>query len=182
MLTAPFEGTLRRAVAADAAALAALAERTFVEAFGAQNRPEDLAIHVRKSYGEAIQLREILDPGLATFVAEGAGHLQAYAQLALGAAPASISGAWPIEIRRFYVDGPWHGCGLAQRLMAAALDFAADASADVVWLGVWEKNPRGIAFYRKCGFRVVGAHIFVVGTDPQRDVLMARKAAREGSP
>ncbi|MDQ1346857.1 MAG: diamine N-acetyltransferase [Acidobacteriota bacterium] len=168
-------------MAADTAALAALAERTFVEAFGAQNRPEDLALHVRRSYGEAIQLEEILDPGFVTFVAEGEGQLQAFAQLALGAAPASLSGARPIEIRRFYVDAPWHGRGLAQRLMAAALDFAAEAGADVVWLGVWEENPRGIAFYAKCGFAPVGHHTFVLGNDPQRDVLMARSVDRAGA-
>lgn len=175
------EATIRPALVEDAAALAVLAERTFVEAFGAQNRPEDLALHVRRSYGEAIQLEEIQDPGLVTFVAEGAAELQAFAQLALGAAPSSISGARPIEIRRFYVDAPWHGRGLAQRLMAAALDCAAEAGADVVWLGVWEKNPRGIAFYAKCGFAPVGHHIFVLGNDPQRDVLMARSADRAGA-
>ena len=176
------EPQIRRAVAADAAALAALAERTFVEAFGARNRPEDLELHVRTSYGVEIQRGEILDADVATFVVECDGELVAYVQLAQGAVPPGVSGARPIEIRRFYVDAPWHGRGLAQRLMSAALDIAADAAADVIWLGVWEENPRGIAFYRKCGFAVVGAHTFVVGTDPQRDVLMARAAGRERLP
>lgn len=175
------EASFRRAAAGDAAALASLAERTFVAAFGAQNRPEDLALHVARSYGETIQRREILDPGLATFVAEIAGELVAYAQLLAAPMPAGASdagGEQPIEIRRFYVDARWHGQGLAQRLMTLALEHAASAGADVVWLGVWEENPRGIAFYRKCGFEPVGHHTFVVGTDPQRDVLMARKALR----
>lgn len=175
------EATIRRAVAADAAALAALAESTFVAAFGAQNRPEDLALHIRRSYGEAIQLGEILDPAFVTFVAERDGRLRAYAQLATGVAgkgPASIPGTQPIEIRRFYVDAAWHGRGLAQRLMTTVLEFCTGAGADTVWLGVWEENPRGIAFYRKCGFTVVGSHVFVLGSDPQRDVLMARSADR----
>jgi ribosomal protein S18 acetylase RimI-like enzyme len=158
----------------DAPALAALAERTFVEAFGARNRPADLALHLERSYGAAIQLGEILDPGLATFVAVRAGELIAYVQLSWGEPPPEVRGRRPLEIRRFYVDAPWHGRGLAQRLMAAALAFAAERGADVVWLGVWEENPRGIAFYAKCGFTVVGHHIFVVGSDPQRDLLMAR--------
>jgi len=45
-----------------------------------------------------------------------------------------------------------------------------------VWLGVWEHNPRAIAFYRKWGFEAVGEHVFVVGTDPQRDLVMTRSA------
>ena len=176
----PGDCSIRRAVVADAAALAALAERTFVEAFGAVNRPEDLALHCAASYGEAIQRREILDDALATFVAEGAGGLTGYLQLAWGPPPAGISGARPMEIRRFYVDAPWQGKGLSQALMATAVDFAAGRDADPLWLGVWEENPRGIAFYRKCGFAVVGSHVFVVGSDPQRDLLMARTLAGAG--
>lgn len=168
------EATIRRAVATDAPALAALAERTFVEAFGARNRPEDLALHCAASYGEAIQRGEVLDDALATFVAEGAGGLRGFLQLAWGTPPPGIVGARPVEIRRFYVDAPWHGKGLAQALMATALDFAAAREADPLWLGVWEENPRGIAFYRECGFTVVGSHVFVVGSDPQRDLLMVR--------
>ncbi len=137
-----------------------------------------MELHVRKSYGEEIQLREILDPRQVTFVAESAGELQAYAQLGWQAAPTAVSGERPIEIRRFYVDAHWHGRGLAQRLMAKVLEFAVSSAADTVWLGVWEQNPRGIAFYAKCGFTPVGHHTFVVGNDPQRDVLMARSADR----
>ena len=44
-----------------------------------------------------------------------------------------------------------------------------------MWLGVWEHNRRALAFYRKRGFKVVGAHIFQVGDDAQNDLLMARK-------
>ncbi len=59
--------------------------------------------------------------------------------------------------------------------MAAALDVFAKRGNDVVWLGVWEHNPRAIAFYKKIGFREVGSHVFPLGTDPQRDLIFMRK-------
>ena len=43
-----------------------------------------------------------------------------------------------------------------------------------IWLGVWERNPRAIAFYEKCGFRDVGSQLFIVGSDPQTDRVMVR--------
>lgn len=46
--------------------------------------------------------------------------------------------------------------------------------ADVVWLGVWEHNPCALAFYRKWQFEVAGEHVFRLGDDPQRDLLMRR--------
>ena len=43
------------------------------------------------------------------------------------------------------------------------------------WFGLaMERNPRAIAFYEKFDFREVGEHVFRVGTDPQRDIVMAR--------
>ena len=50
-----------------------------------------------------------------------------------------------------------------------------DASGRELWLGVWERNLRAQAFYRKHGFRKVGTQIFVVGTDPQTDHVMLRE-------
>jgi GNAT superfamily N-acetyltransferase len=62
----------------------------------------------------------------------------------------------------------------AQQLMRAALDVARRASSDRIWLGVWERNDRALAFYRKFGFEVVGEHMFPVGNDPQRNLVMVR--------
>jgi diamine N-acetyltransferase len=41
-----------------------------------------------------------------------------------------------------------------------------------MWLSVWERNPRAIAFYGKCGFRMVGSKDFWVGSDRQTDHVM----------
>lgn len=85
--------------------------------------------------------------------------------------------AWPIlrgEILRFYVDRSAHGRGVAASLMHTCLSELRSRGSGVAWLGVWERNPRAITFYRKSGFAPVGAHVFVVGSDPQRDVVMQR--------
>jgi ribosomal protein S18 acetylase RimI-like enzyme len=120
-----------------------------------------------------VQLAEIEDPALDTLVVDHEGELVAYAQLLSKAPPASIAAVRPVEVRRFYVSQAWHGSGLADALMAAVVAAAAAREADVVWLGVWEHNPRAIRFYARHGFREAGEQPFVLGTDPQRDLLMA---------
>ena len=165
---------LRAATGSDARELAELAERTFRATFEAVNTPEDMALHCQASYGAAIQGRELLDPAVATLVCEHEGRLVAYAQLRQGEAPECVQAARPLELQRLYVDREWHGRGLAQQLMSAALAHAERAGADRVWLGVWEHNPRAIAFYRKYHFHEVGDHVFPLGTDPQRDIVMDR--------
>jgi ribosomal protein S18 acetylase RimI-like enzyme len=62
---------------------------------------------------------------------------------------------------------------VASELMCAVYTATARAGCDCIWLGVWEHNPRAIAFYRKCGFSVVGDHVFMLGQDQQRDLILA---------
>jgi diamine N-acetyltransferase len=57
--------------------------------------------------------------------------------------------------------------------MTATSREATARGAETLWLGVWEQNSRGIAFYRKCGFADVGTQTFVLGSDPQDDRVMA---------
>jgi ribosomal protein S18 acetylase RimI-like enzyme len=61
---------------------------------------------------------------------------------------------------------------VAQQLMTAAIAAARGRGAVSLWLGVWERNPRAQAFYKKSGFRDVGTHTFYVGTDAQTDRVM----------
>ena len=80
-----------------------------------------------------------------------------------------------MEVHRFYVDRPAHGSGIARMLMSEVRRAALELGGRHVWLGVWERNARAIAFYKKTGFIDVGSHDFYVGSDRQTDrVLVAR--------
>lgn len=157
-----------------AKALAELAETTFRLTFAADNTTANMARHCQASYGEAIQREEIRDPSLHTLLVWQDSQLTGYAQLRLGSAPACASGTRPGEILRFYLLPACHGQGLATQLMDTCLAWLRQAGCDVIWLGVWEHNPRAIAFYRKHGFEICGDHVFPLGEDPQRDLVMVR--------
>ena len=173
--------TIRRANCHDAKQLSLLAERTFRDAFDAMNTPENMALHCRTHYGEAIQAEEIADADMVTLLCEREERLVGFAQLRWGDAPSCVTTNAPGEIQRLYVVSDCHGNGVARELMNACIEEMRDRRSDVVWLGVWERNPRAIAFYRKFGFVEVGDHVFPVGSDPQRDIVMARSVA-DGSP
>jgi ribosomal protein S18 acetylase RimI-like enzyme len=166
---------LRRAVPADAPSLAVLAERTFRDTFGARNSPENMDQHCAKVFGAEIQLREILDPGLATTLAEESGRMIGFSQLRPGRAHPNVAAERPAELSRIYVLSEWHGRGIAGALMQDAFDAAAGDGCDRLWLGVWEHNPKAMAFYRKRGFEIVGTQSFMLGQDRQRDLVMAVK-------
>lgn len=131
-------------------------------------------LHCRTSYSAAILAKEIADPDKVTLLCENGGRLVGFAQLRRGKAPSCVVADGAGEIQRLYVISEFHGKGSAHDLMNACMDEMTGHRSDVVWLGVWERNPKAIAFYREFGFHEVGAHVFPLGSDSQRDVVVAR--------
>ena len=171
---------IRQANRDDAQQLSVFAEAAFRATFGAANADDDMALHCQASYSEAIQAGEIANPNMLTLLSEEDGRLAGFAQLRWEGAPDCVAAAAAGEIQRLYVAGDWQGKGVAQQLMDACLEALRGRGSDVVWLGVWERNPRAIAFYRKFGFVEVGDHVFPLGSDPQRDIVMARRVGDTG--
>lgn len=165
---------IRRARLEEADALAALAERTFRDAFANDNNPADIDAYCASAFSVKTQRALLIDPAIETLVVEDdAGALIGYAQLRDGTVP-EVTGAAPIELWRFYVARMHHGSGIARVLMEAVGAAALARNRCTLWLGVWERNHRARAFYAKQGFVDVGAHEFVLGNDVQTDRLLAR--------
>lgn len=163
---------IRYATPSDAGMLSELGARTFSEAFARDNTPANLAAHLKNSFSPEIQHRELSQADMNFLIAEVDGQPVGYAQLLFNSREKRVEGSNPMEIRRIYVLQDVVGKGMGSKLMTASLNEARQRACDIVWLGVWEKNRRAIDFYRKWGFREVGSHIFLLGDDPQTDLIM----------
>ena len=164
--------TIRQAHSDDAEVLAHIAEHTFRETFATEDNLADMELYCSENFGTKLQRQEILAPNCVTLLAEVEGRVVAFAQVLLRSPKECVAADHPSELNRLYVEKEWHGKGVAHKLMSEILSVAAAAGADYVWLGVWEHNPRAIAFYGKYGFKVVGEHFFQFGSDPHRDLVM----------
>lgn len=165
---------IRRASNEDAKLLADLGARTFEETFSKDNSPEDMAAYLAASFSVARLTEELTDPLSVFFVAEVDGSAAGYAKLHSGEVSAGVEGQRPIELVRLYVSQEWFGREVGPALMRRCIDEARELGFQTIWLGVWERNHRAQAFYRKWDFCEVGEHIFQLGSDPQRDVVMQR--------
>jgi diamine N-acetyltransferase len=171
---------IRPAVAGDASALSRLGATTFLETFAGENTPEDMAAYLASAFTPERQAAEITDPASTLLLAEHLDEssdteLVGYVHLVSGPAPEAVRGPVPLEIKRLYVARAWHGQGVGHELMDSAIEAARSHGARTLWLGVWERNPRALAFYGKYGFERVGEQAFVLGTDAQTDWLLARR-------
>ncbi|MES3032599.1 MAG: GNAT family N-acetyltransferase [Gemmatimonadota bacterium] len=166
---------IRLATPQDAEALANIGARTFSDTFAADNTPEDLALFLDATYGEAQQRAELADPRLTYLVAERDGVVAGFALLRRGKEAPGVTDPTAVELQRLYVERAWHGSGLGKALMAACQQAARDEGAAVLWLGVWERNAKALRFYAAQGFEAVGSQTFTLGTDPQVDIVMQRR-------
>lgn len=166
--------TIRRANPEDAGLLTTLGARTFSETFAADNTPEDMAAYLTANFNLAQQTAELNDPASTFLIAEVGGLAAGYAQLHVGKPAEGVAGAKPVELVRLYVLREWLGRGVGEALMRACVNEARQAGHGTIWLGVWEQNARAQTFYRKWDFRAVGEHVFQLGSDSQRDIVMER--------
>ncbi|MBV9215091.1 MAG: GNAT family N-acetyltransferase [Acidobacteria bacterium] len=170
------EISIRQATADDSKLLTDLSFTTFWDAFAhhPKNAPEDLNHYMRQAFNEEQIASELADDANIFLIAELDGKPAGYAKLIVGTIEPGITAARPVELNRLYSHQEFIGKGVGQNLMDACFERAQRHDHDVMWLGVWEYNPRAQAFYKKNGFREVGKHTFQLGSDPQTDLLMQR--------
>ena len=169
--------TIREAVPEDARPLTNLSYTTFWDAFAhhPKNAPDDLAYYMRQAFSVEQITKELQDPRAIFLIAEIDGEMAGYAKLVTDNVEPGITAERPIELNRLYSQQKFLGKGVGQALMDACFERAKRNGHDVIWLGVWEYNPRAQRFYEKNGFRFVGKHTFVLGSDPQTDLLMQKE-------
>lgn len=168
---------IRRGVLRDAEELAPLAIKIFNDTFSGHplNKPEDMKAYIAEAFSLEQARRELTDKDTIVFIVEADGKMIGFAKLLEHSTEACVSDSDPIEIQRFYIAQEFHGKGLAQALMQKCLEIAREKNYQTIWLGVWEHNYRAQKFYEKLGFKIVGDHIFQLGSDPQTDLVMAKK-------
>lgn len=171
------EVKIRQATIEDARPLTDLSYTTFWDAFAhhPKNAPDDLAYYMRQAFSLEQITVELQDANAIFLIAEIDGELAGYAKITIGAIEPGITAERPVELNRLYSQQKFLGQGVGHALMEACFERARRHDHDVMWLGVWEYNPRAQRFYEKNGFEVVGKHTFQLGADAQTDLLMQKE-------
>ncbi|MCB1043121.1 MAG: GNAT family N-acetyltransferase [Acidobacteria bacterium] len=163
---------IRLATGADAPTIAVFGRQTFHDAFAADNHPDDLKAYLDVAFELQRIMNELNDELGFFMLAEHANAPLGYLHIRNAERPDCVGDCESHELVRFYVDRMQIGGGLAHTLMEAGKREAVKRGATSLWLGVWERNARAIAFYKKNGFQQVGTKAFVLGSDLQTDHVM----------
>lgn len=164
--------TIKRVSIKDIDQLQKIGEQTFFETFASSNTKEDMAKYLEESFSIDKLTRELNDRTSEFYFAISDDNVIGYLKLNYGQSQTELKDKEALEIERIYVLHEYHGKNVGQLLFEKAMQIAKDINATHVWLGVWEKNPKAIRFYKKNGFVEFDKHIFKLGTDEQTDIMM----------
>ncbi len=151
-----------------------LCRTTFKETFTSGNTKEDMEKHLDTAYSDDKLKRQLESPDSVTYIAYCDGVPSGYVQLNKGEMQAEKGYNGSLEIQRIYVLQAAKGKGVGTRFMKIAEQTAKEWGLDYIWLGVWEHNEAAIGFYKSKGFEELSEHIFIVGDDRQRDIIMKK--------
>ena len=169
---------LRPATPADAARLADLGRRTFldtfVEGFAIPYPPQDLAHYLEEAFAEARVADRLADPAERWWVGERDGRLAGFAQAGPCALPHPEATPANGELKRLYIDRQAQGLGFGRALLEQALAWLDEAFTGPQWIGVWSGNLKAQRLYARYGFEKAGEYDYPVGAWRDREFILRR--------
>jgi len=169
---------IRRAVPADAAVLAELGARTFVESFGQLYSTADLQAFLDESHSVAAYATLLASPLYALWLAVEGGEAIGYALAGPCGLPHADVGPGDGELKRLYVSSTAQGGGVGAKLFEQALAWLERGGPRTLWISVWSENYGAQRFYGRYGFEMAGEYEFIVGQQRDREFMYRRVRAK----
>lgn len=171
------EVTLRRLTIQDAALLCEFSKKTFSDSFIHTCLEEDMEWYLNKTYTIDGFEKELDNANFYAFGAFDNETLAGFIKYKANQEPiVYFKGYKTLEVKSLYVHTPYHGKGVAQKLMQNYFDFAISHHYEFLYLSVWEYNFKAQTFYKKYGFDYSGfTNDFPIGNTPQTDLWYCRK-------
>ena len=155
----------------DVSKLQEIGRKTFYETYKDNVSKKQIIDYLKNSFSYKQIVKDIKDKDSRLFLVQYNNKLIGYIKLNFTQLP-DLGDA--LEIERMYLLKEYKGKHIGKKLMEKSIALAKANKSNYVWLGVWEKNTDAIRFYKKCGFRKYGAHLFNLGKEKHIDNLMRR--------
>lgn len=165
---------IRAVEIAEVAALQDISRSTFEETFTAGNDAAELQLYIDKAFSIEKLQDELEAVDSQFYFIEKHDTVIGYLKLNFKQAQTEQMPATWMEVERIYILQFQQGMGLGQTLLDFAIAQAIDKGCDHIWLGVWERNTKAIAFYKKNDFQEIGAHTFMFGNVAQTDLIFCK--------
>lgn len=149
--------------------------QTFTETFKDNNSEKSLNDYLNTAYELTKLEKELENPHSEFYFAYFNNELAGYLKININDAQSEKMGENALEVERIYIKKSFKRRGIGRHLIETAEQLAKKYQKNLMWLRVWEYNPKAIAFYETLGFKVIGAHSFFMGEEEQTDLIMSKQ-------
>lgn len=138
-----------------AAALAQLCSKTFLQAYEGRIAQHSLQRFVQQAFSTERIREELHNESCRFYALWLQGQVMGYLKLDLNLAPEDFPTQKALQLHRIYLRREVWGRGYGDSLMDTAESEAQRIGATLLWLNVWQENPGAIAFYQRRGFSIL---------------------------
>jgi ribosomal protein S18 acetylase RimI-like enzyme len=167
----------RLGLPADALCLGILSTQVFLDTYATAGIRTDLANEAVNTHSPAAFERILSNQGSRLILAEVAGYLVGFAELAIGkVCPAA--GGGETELVRLYVQQNFQRSGIGRELCNRAEEQAKQHKTSALWLTAWCGNARALAFYPAIGYKDIGRAMYVIEGQGYENHVFSRQLSR----
>ncbi|RZI48248.1 GNAT family N-acetyltransferase [Lactococcus kimchii] len=166
------EMILKKVTLKDVQQLQEISIETFSDTFKDANDEANLKEYLKNAYNIEQLKSELSDLESDFYFVYYKKELAGYLKLNVSNAQSEKHDINALEIERIYIKTHFKRLGLGRYLLNYAINQAKELKKTSVWIGVWEKNINALNFYKKMNFVYFSEHIFKLGREKQRDILM----------
>ncbi|WP_019038593.1 GNAT family N-acetyltransferase [Psychroflexus tropicus] len=149
----------------EAEKLSKLSRQTFIESHGHSAKAKDIEDYIQSHFNTENLTDALEDPYTHFSKVYFKSQLAGYTKLILNQPHSLINNPNVAKFERLYLLKEFYGKGLGEALLQHNIDLAKKRQQKALWLFVWTQNDKGLKFYKKNRFKIVGKHNFKISDD-----------------
>jgi len=164
---------VRFATLKDSSNIAALSAQVWLHNYALDGINNAISEYVLNEFTSDNVARKINSKTYQYIISENEGNLTGLVSLDLSGTCPITSRSLP-ELDRLYIQEPFTGQGLGSKLLDAAMQVCIKSGQDNLWLTVYHKNTRALAFYKRHNFKEIGETNFVLNNEEHLNYVLSK--------
>lgn len=147
--------TIQRAAISDAALIADIGAKSFIESHGNSAPAGDIESYVSTTYDLKIAEEELNNPENIFHLIYYKNRAAGFSKIIFNSPYALIESSAVTKLERIYLLKEFYDLKLGLALLNYLTALSKKENQIGMWLFVWTQNQRAVSFYKKYGFNVI---------------------------
>lgn len=142
--------------------LSKLSRETFIQSHGHSADASDIEKYIDSHFDISSLSTALKDSNIYFSKIYIKEKLAGYTKLILNHSHPSTKLSPISKFERLYLLKDFYGLGLGEKLLEHNIKIAKANHQKALWLYVWTENQKGLRFYEKSNFKIIGEHDFKI--------------------